>query len=213
MESNDNLMLQGREAMRDKEGKVIMATLVYLLLTVGLQQGIKLMGGRTGELIGIPISFLIAGPLTYGLCRYFLLVSRNEEFSLADLFAGFGKLSDTFVTYWLVFFHVILRMLLLVIPGIIESIALSQTFYILNDDDTINPAEAIELSRKMMDGHKLRYFYLGCRFIGWILLGLITLGIGLLYVIPWMHTTFAKFYDDLKAYHAADETINPLPTI
>ena len=49
-----------------------------------------------------------------------------------------------------------------------------------------------------MDGYKLQYFFLGLSFIGWMLLCLLTLGIGFLWLIPYIQVTYAKFYLNLK---------------
>jgi len=51
----------------------------------------------------------------------------------------------------------------------------------------------------MMYGYKWKYFCLGLRFIGWFLLGILSLGIGFLWIMPYMSISFAKFYDDVKA--------------
>ena len=49
-----------------------------------------------------------------------------------------------------------------------------------------------------MDGHKMDLFLLDLSYIGWILLGIITLGIGMLWVSPWMTMAHVKFYEELK---------------
>ncbi|MDB4205260.1 DUF975 family protein [Polaribacter sp.] len=56
--------------------------------------------------------------------------------------------------------------LLLIIPGIIAVLSYSMTFYILADNNSIGAMEAIDKSKKMMDGYKWKYFCLGLRFIG-----------------------------------------------
>ena len=57
--------------------------------------------------------------------------------------------------------------------------------------------EAVLESQLLMTGHRLEYFILALSFIGWILIGAITFGIGLFYTLPYMQTTFAAFYDKL----------------
>ncbi|MBD3392996.1 MAG: DUF4386 family protein [Chitinivibrionales bacterium] len=47
-----------------------------------------------------------------------------------------------------------------------------------------------------------KLFYLGCRFIGWFLLCILTAGIGFLWLMPYGHTSFALFHEDLKAKQA-----------
>jgi uncharacterized membrane protein len=93
---------------------------------------------------------------------------------------------------------IVLWLLLLIIPGIIAAISYSMTFYILADDKSIKPMEAIDKSKKMMDGYKWKYFFLCLRFFGWALLCILTLGIGFLWLIPYINVSIAKFYDDVK---------------
>lgn len=45
-----------------------------------------------------------------------------------------------------------------------------------------------------MDGYKWRYFLLNLSFIGWGILCIFTLGIGLLWLIPYINTSLAEFY-------------------
>jgi uncharacterized membrane protein len=98
---------------------------------------------------------------------------------------------------------IILWTLLLIIPGIIMSLAYSMTFYILADNPDINPIDAIRKSREMMYGYKWKIFCLNLRFIGWGFLCIFTMGIGLLWLLPYMSVSFAKFYEEAKA--------NPIP--
>jgi uncharacterized membrane protein len=62
---------------------------------------------------------------------------------------------------------------------------------------------AIEKSMKMMEGHKFDLFYLYLTFIGWGLLCILTLGIGLLWLVPYMQSASAHFYEDVKAEYEA----------
>ena len=50
-----------------------------------------------------------------------------------------------------------------------------------------------------MKGNKWRYFLLALSFLGWILLGILTLGIGFFWITPYIETTIAAFYNDIKA--------------
>lgn len=50
-----------------------------------------------------------------------------------------------------------------------------------------------------MDGYKMKLFLLDLSFIGWMILSILTLGIGLLFLQPYMNTARAAFYEDLKA--------------
>ena len=50
----------------------------------------------------------------------------------------------------------------------------------------------------MTYGHKMELFVLGLSFIGWELLGVLTLGIGYIWIIPYMQATFTNAYKSLK---------------
>jgi uncharacterized membrane protein len=102
---------------------------------------------------------------------------------------------------------ILLWTLLLIIPGIIAAISYSMTFYILADDNSIGAMDAIDKSKKMMDGYKWKCFCLGLRFLGWALLCILTLGIGFLWLMPYMQVSMAKFYDDVKANSLTTENI------
>ncbi len=83
-------------------------------------------------------------------------------------------------------------------PVIRAGLSYSQVFYILSDNPTTGAYEAIQLSVSMMDGLKWKLFCLGFRFIGWSLLALLTCGIGFLWLYPYMMTSYAHFYDDVR---------------
>ena len=91
----------------------------------------------------------------------------------------------------------------LVIPGVVLAIVLSymlaMTFYIVADDDTVGYADALRRSRVMMKGVKWKYLCLSFRFLGWSLLCMfLTLGIGFIWLAPYMATSLALFYHDVK---------------
>lgn len=91
----------------------------------------------------------------------------------------------------------------LAIPAIVASFAYSMTFYIIADDDAVNPYEAIVRSARMMRGKKWKLFCLYLRFVGWTILALFTCCIGFLWLAPYVSTTLARFYDDVKGRAAA----------
>ncbi|TJY38963.1 DUF975 family protein [Cohnella pontilimi] len=148
--------------------------------------------------LGTIVSFLVSGAITYGLYNYYLDSVRGERPAFTSYFSGFNRFVDTFLLYLLMSIFIYLWTLLLIVPGIIAAIRYSQAYYILRDNPGISAMEAINRSKQMMIGHKWRFFVLGLSFIGWILLAIITFGIGLLWLYPYMLTSYACFYQDLK---------------
>jgi uncharacterized membrane protein len=186
------LMKMARESLKGKWGLAIGTFVVYLLI-------IAAIGGiaRVAPIVNL-ITLIIGGPFALGISIFSLALSRNQEAKLEQIFKGFNNFGISLKTYLLMFIFILLWMLLLIIPGIIVAISYSMTFFIMADDNSIGGMEAINKSKKMMNGYKLKYFYLGLRFLGWALLCILTLGIGFLWLMPYMQVSMAKFYDDIK---------------
>ena len=196
--SNQALMTLALKSLKGKWGIAIGAWLAFFILT-NLQIGWEWQGNDGGnykvalEIVGL----IISGPLSLGYTTLILLISRNQKPDFAILFSGFKRFGISFAAYLLRFIFIILWTLLLIIPGIIAYLRYSQTFYILSEDENIGPLEAISKSKEMMVGNKWKLFCLYCRFIGWFILCVVTLGFAGLYVGPYFSQSGTKFYEDL----------------
>lgn len=167
----------------------VLVTLVYILI-VGAMEGAKSLSF---------LSIFVLGPLSYGYYVSFLNSKRTGEVvRIENLFDGFKDYVRVFLTNLLQSIYIVLWTLLLIVPGIIKSISYSQTFFVLKDNPELKNNAAIERSMAMMEGHKMEYFCLILSFIGWLLLGILTLGIGLLWVNPYIATATAHFYEYVK---------------
>ena len=111
---------------------------------------------------------------------------------------GFGRWGRNVWGMFLVGLFTSLGSLLLIVPGIVKSYAYAMTPYILIDNPELSANQAINLSQKMMKGHKLDLFFLHLSFVGWIFISIFTLGIGSLWLNPYIMTTQAAFYQDIK---------------
>jgi len=192
------LMLMARESLKGKWGLAIGTLVVYMLIVVVLQ---------IIPIVGPIASLIVGGPFAVGLAIFSLSISRNQDTKLEQIFQGFNNFGTALGAYLLMVLFILLWMLLLIIPGIIAAISYSMTFYILADDNSIGAMDAIDKSKKMMDGYKWKYFCLGLRFLGWALLCILTLGIGFLWLMPYMQVSMAKFYDDVKTNSMPTENI------
>ena len=72
------------------------------------------------------------------------------------------------------------------------------TPFIITEHPEMSANEAIDESRRIMSGHKFDLFYLFLSFIGWFLLGLLSLGIGFFWIIPYVQAAEVAFYNDIK---------------
>ena len=71
--------------------------------------------------------------------------------------------------------------------------------YIIAENPKIKTLDAINLSRKMMDGHKWECFKLELSYIGWIILGTVTFGITeVLYSNPYIVAALTEYYVSLR---------------
>ena len=173
----------------------VLATLVYVVVSAA----------SSTPMVGFLILLLISLPMGYNYQQLFLEYKRGERDNMVGrLFGFFQDYTRAFGTAFMVTLYTILWSLLLIVPGIIKAIAYSQTYYIAKDHPEYSIDQCIEASKAMMDGHKGEYFVLWLSFIGWMLLGLITFGIGLFWVDPYMQTTFAHYYEDLKNEHPVE---------
>ena len=77
-------------------------------------------------------------------------------------------------------------------------------FFILHDNPDIGASEAIDRSKKMMNGYKGKLFGLCLSFLGWGILCCFTLGIGFLWLFPYMSLSVTNFYEDLKKNQPAN---------
>ena len=196
--SNQTLMAQALKSLTGKWGIAIGAWLVFFILT-DFQVGWEWQGDDGGDYkVGLKIiGLLIGGPLALGYTTLILLISRNQNPDFAILFSGFKRFGVSLAAYLLISIFTIFWFLLLIIPGFIALLRYSQTYYILSEDENIGPLEAITKSKEMMVGNKWKLFCLYCRFIGWFILCIVTIGFAGLYVGPYLSQSCANFYNDL----------------
>ncbi len=148
--------------------------------------------------LGSVISILVTGPFSLGLAIVFLKLVRGEEITIELMFEGFKDFTRSFIAGVLIIVYIFLWSLLLIIPGIIASYAYSMTFFILADNPNLTANEAITASKELMKGHKTELFLLDLSFIGWILLGILSCGIGFLWIASYIETARAIFYHEIK---------------
>jgi uncharacterized membrane protein len=191
---NITLMRAARESLKGKWGLAIGTFLIYTVFTSAMGS----IHSRGSNLTFSVLNLIIGGPFALGAAIFSLSLSRSKESRLEQIFDGFNFFLTAFIAYLLLILYVLLWALLLIVPGIIAALGYSMTFYILADDPLITPQDALKKSKFIMHGYKLKLFYLCLRFFLLALLCILTLGIGFLWLIPYVHVTLAKFYDDIK---------------
>ncbi|MFT6908975.1 MAG: putative membrane protein [Oleiphilaceae bacterium] len=197
---NQEIASQARKSLSGKWGLVVGATFITLILNI-VSQSIPIVG---------PIVWLIiSGAFSLGFASLYLNLCRGEKAEVSQIFSGFNNFTTALVANLLMTLFILLWALLLIVPGIMAAFSYMLTFFILADDPSLTPSEAINKSKEMMQGYKWKAFLLSCRFIGWALLSILTLGIGLLWLLPYMGMSFAKFYEDIKQNYTETLTQEP----
>lgn len=151
------------------------------------------------SLLGLTwVGVLLIGPFQVGLAYFYLKVARDGKTEIVEFFKpATSNFMDGFVMGILRMIFLFLWSLLFVIPGIIKVYSYSMADYLMADDDKLSGNDAITKSRELMNGHKFRLFCLHLSFIGWYILGILALGIGLFFVMPYVKAAETAFYQDL----------------
>lgn len=192
MKTNDELMISAKDALTGKWGIAILAYIIVILINIPIQIAAEY------SQFAIIISLILGGPIALGTAIFHLKLSRNQEAKIDDIFEGFGNVAAAIETYLIMVLIIIFSTFLFIIPGIIAAISYSMTFYIMAEDSTIKGLDALNKSKALMDGHKMQFAEIVLRIILLAFLCLLTLGIGFLFLVPYIKVLTAKFYDEIK---------------
>lgn len=191
-----------KQQMRAQRGTAILISLVFLIIA----------SIQAVPYVTTIISIFLLLNISLGVSNAYLKIWRGENTDVGDIFSiGFENYGRYLGGMFLVRLYTILWTLLFIIPGIIKSFSYALTPYILREMPDLSVDQAIKLSSRMMDGHKMELFVLNLSFIGWALLGTLTFGIlTVVYVSPYMSITVAGFYDEIKKDAIARGIISPI---
>lgn len=169
------------------------------VLRISILPMIFLGFGLVSMVLGLLIKFFILNVLEVGQASFFLegLESRVEVSRILAVFSQDNYL-QVVLTQFLKNIYIFLWSLLFFIPGIVKHYEYKMIPYILAENTSIDKDQAFYLSRQMTYGHKLDMFILDLSFIGWYILGSLALGLGHLFVNPYVEASYANLYDRLK---------------
>lgn len=89
-------------------------------------------------------------------------------------------------------------LLLGMVLNLLLTLPFVMTYYLLADDLELGGIDALKTSMRMMKGNMGKYLLLQLSFVPLLLLSVLTLYIGLLWLIPYMQMTSVMFYRDLR---------------
>jgi len=175
-------------------------------------------------------SFLISGPIALGYAMFTIRIFRGEKTTPFEIFSGFeyyGKALGVYVMIAILAFiqfipFFVFLILKLAIPGLTIGVFLfifagiafiwglamaiviqyryAMAYYILADNLDKGVMACIRESRRIMHGNKWNLFCLEISFIGWILLAILTFGIGILWLNPYINVSTVAFYEIARGH-------------
>lgn len=170
---------------------------------------LRIFNGFVGGTYNIAILFIIIGLFIKLFYRIFIstaLQQGEKRFYLENRYYKKTQISKVFFLFRLGYVKhsaaVILKKWiftvlwsLTIVGGFIKNYEYKMIPYILAENPQTTSKEAFALSKEMMKGHKWKTFLLDLSFVGWLILGNITLGlVEIFYVNPYKAGTFAELY-------------------
>ncbi|MGL6104973.1 DUF975 family protein [Romboutsia sp.] len=182
------------EQLKGKWTTVVLAFLLYNLVSNIFRISFDL----ESNIIIRYASSILYGIMTVGMSYYCLRITKGQNFQIKDIFAGFKQFLPAMILNILVGLGISLGYVLLIIPGVIFNLMISQVYFILAENEGMGAIQCIKESISIMKGNKMNYFVLMLSFIGWIVLAAFTFGIGYLVLYPYMNLTYANYYNSIK---------------
>lgn len=199
---NSAKIKEGAKEVLDKHfWKIFKASVfVYVIMFLSMLLIDKLLDSKTLIYdVASLVRVFVFMPLSVGLINYILKIVRDEEVKFDDIFQFYDKrIFLVFGVGFLVSLISLLWAFLLIVPGIIVYLSYSLCNYVLVDNDNMSVTEILSESKRLTDGYKGDIFLFAISFAGWYLLSMLTLGIALIYVIPYVSVSFAIYYEELK---------------
>ncbi len=144
--------------------------------------------------------------IEFGVASFFLTLVREKKSDwkrIMDIFdynflkvVGLSIVRDVIIFLW---------SLLLIIPGIMKAYSYAMAFYIYRDNPDIGIMEALKESERIMKGNRWELFKLHISYWLWYILAVITFGIALIYIFPWINTAQVLFYEEIKGENIIQE--------
>lgn len=139
------------------------------------------------------LGFVVSRWVDMGVLHGSIKAARGEDVTPGDFFVSW-KNAGTYVAGSLLFGLIVgIGMILLIVPGIIWALRYSMYGYYIVTQDA-GPMEALQMSADATDGHKIELLSLCLASLAVIILGVLCLGIGLVWAIPTVDIAWAAAF-------------------
>lgn len=172
-------------------------------ISLPFESGVSLpFAGIAGAVIAIGIVlfvayFILGSIVSVGYAKFNLDLTGGGETTVGGIFDYLDFWQTAAVAKLMKSIGIFLWSLLFVIPGIVAYYSYAVTDYVLAENPHLSASEALEKSKDIMRGNRMRLFCLQLSFIGWEILSAVALGIGALWLTPYKNAAKAEFYRDI----------------
>lgn len=179
-----------------------------------------------------PVASLLMNLFLFHICRIYLLTFHGEKASIKDLFLGNTERTKEMQTIYAACILTLIQFLCM-LPANLLSVAVTKTentsvfllycitlaagialygyiylslfpiYFLVSDCPAESITETMKMAVFISRGHRFRLFYLMASFLPLFLLSMLSLGIGLFWVVPYMQATLTYYYLNLTASKAA----------
>ncbi len=141
---------------------------------------------------------LITIPFSFGLNKYFLACARREKASIKDLLYYYRhNIIETIVLSMILSLGYNIGLILYIFPAVLMYLFVSMSENCLIDG-TSNPIDALSQSCKLMKGYKWDYLNFLISYLLWFFLGIVTMGLAFIWVLPYFTMSQKIYYLKLK---------------
>jgi len=155
--------------------------------------------------LGIVLS-IVSMWLAMGVMSASVKAARGEDIAMGDFFLTWENVGRYVAGALLCGLTVSLGMVLLIVPGVILALRFSMSAYYIVTQDA-GPVEALRMSAAATEGHKGELFGLALRSLGAVILGVLCLGVGLLWALRTVDIAWASAFLELSGQQ--QETVPP----
>lgn len=176
-----------------------------------------------------PIITLITQLFSFHICRIYLMTFHDKKTTIKDLFLGNPEYVKEMQTIYAACIITLLQFLCMLPSNILSYtkiagnsslgfllycvtlaagcalycyiyLSLFPVYYLVSDCPAENITETLKMAAFISRGHRFRLFYLIVGFLPLLLLSLLSFGIGMLWIIPYIQATLTHYYLNLTAY-------------
>lgn len=207
---------EAKELMAGKYGPVIVTTLVTGFITgipnqlsteygpsynFDLETGRWIMQEASNQALSTLfqfVAFVLSALFVYGIAKLYIEIANNRNYNIESVLKTsftdqpirsilYSFISSLFVSLWT---------LLLIIPGFMAIYKYAMGPFLLNVEPELSALDAVGRSKQHMMGHRWQLFSLDLSYLGWYILGIFTLGILWLWIVPKHQTARTLFFKE-----------------